>query len=265
MSEQVQAQHSSVGQFFTSLFLLLLLSVIGAGAGWFGATTQPTYWKAEAQFESPKVTDLGNYYSLHNTYNLLKGDATANDLVIITTAYKEFVRNIKSPDILQHFLVQNEMVKQSAMRQNRPASIEAQQFAAAFHFDEVTNSLSITLLNPDEAVKLLADFIAFNTLQTRSVLNNELITKWKILFQQVKQLAETSSGTMQQDWGTKLNLMRSVQPLDNKLIAYRLVKSPAVSTKPEAPKDQFLWTAIGAGIGLFLGFIIILFINRKKK
>ncbi|QEM88878.1 hypothetical protein FEF05_10780 [Glaesserella parasuis] len=55
MSEQVKTQRSSVGLFFTSLFLLLLmLSAIGGVAGWFGATTQTAYWKAEAQFEAPK-------------------------------------------------------------------------------------------------------------------------------------------------------------------------------------------------------------------
>ncbi|MWP85899.1 hypothetical protein [Glaesserella parasuis] len=54
MSEQVQTQRSSVGLFFTSLFLLLMLSAIGGVAGWFGATTQTAYWKAEAQFEVPK-------------------------------------------------------------------------------------------------------------------------------------------------------------------------------------------------------------------
>ncbi|MDO9698586.1 hypothetical protein [Glaesserella parasuis] len=50
MSEQVKTQRSSVGLFFTSLFLLLMLSAIGGVAGWFGATTQTAYWKAEAQF-----------------------------------------------------------------------------------------------------------------------------------------------------------------------------------------------------------------------
>ncbi|MDG6480426.1 hypothetical protein [Glaesserella parasuis] len=54
MSEQVKTQRSSVGLFFTSLFLLLMLSAIGGVAGWFGATTQTAYWKAEAQFEVPK-------------------------------------------------------------------------------------------------------------------------------------------------------------------------------------------------------------------
>ncbi|MDG6791753.1 hypothetical protein [Glaesserella parasuis] len=265
MSEQVQTQRSSVGLFFTSLFLLLILSAIGGVAGWFGATTQTAYWKAEAQFEVPKVTDLGNYYSLHNTYNLLKNDLATNDLAIINSAYKEFTRNVKSPDILQHFLVQNEIVKQLAAKQNKPVSLEAQQLASSFHFNEATNTLSTTLINPNEAVTLLTDFIAFSTLQTRADLNTELITKWKVLFQQVKQLAETSTGTAQQEWTTKLNLMRSVQPLDNQLTAYRLVKSPTVPTKPEAPKDQLLWAAIGGGIGLLLGFFVVLFINRKKN
>ncbi|MDO9735384.1 transporter, partial [Glaesserella parasuis] len=107
-----------------------------------------------------------------------------------------------------------------------PVSLEAQQLASSFHFNEATNTLSTTLINPNEAVTLLTDFIAFSTLQTRADLNTELITKWKVLFQQVKQLAETSTGTAQQEWTTKLNLMRSVQPLDNQLTAYRLVKSP---------------------------------------
>lgn len=266
MSEQVQTQRSSVGQFFTSLFLLLALSAIGGVAGWFGATTQTAYWKAEAQFEVPKVTDLGNYYSLHSTYHLLKGENTAsNDAIITDTAYQEFIRNLKSPDILQHYLVQSDIVKQSATNQNKPVAMEAQLFAQHFNFDSATHTLSLSLTNPENAAKLLTDFTAFSTLQTRLNLNNELIAKWKILFQQVKQLAETSTGTAQQEWATKLNLMRSVQPLDNQLTAYRLVKSPTVPTKPEAPKDQLLWAAIGSGIGLLLGFLAVVFINRKKS
>lgn len=272
MTEQVQKTNSKTGKLFSSLFILILLGALGAVVGWFGTNLQPKQWKAEAQFEAPKVVDLGNYYSLLSTYNLLKGETASNtDSTLTTSVYNEFTRNIKSPDVLQQFLTKTELVKQQAAAQNKPTSIMAHEVAQQFRFDEVTNILSVTLINPEEATKLLNEFVIFSTIQARSTLNSELIAKWKILFQQVKQMSESNLGAIQQgtqiaqqDWRGKLNLMRSVQPLDDKLLPFRFIKAPSVPTKAEDPDNQMLWTIFGGGIGLVLGLLIVLWLNRRK-
>lgn len=275
MTEQVQKTQSGAGKFLASLLVLLCLSALGAGAGWFGATMQPAKWKADAQFEAPKVVDLGNYYSLLSTYNLLKGETsetTTADIALTNSVYQEFTRDLKSPDVLQQFLTQSEKVKQQATAKNQPTSVFAQEIARQFKFDDATNTLSLTLLNPEDASVLLNDFIIFSTMKSRSTLNGELIAKWKILFQQIKQMAESNLGAIQQgaqvaqqDWAGKLNLMRSVQPLDDKLLPFRYIKAPSVPTVAEQPDNQLLWTAIGGGIGFFLGLLVALFINRKRS
>ncbi len=275
MTEQVQKTQSSIGKFLVSLLVLLFLSVLGAGAGWVGATMQPAKWKAEAQFEAPKVVDLGNYYSLLSTYNLLKGETpetTMADMALTNSVYQEFTRDLKSPDVLQQFLTQSEKVKQQATAKNQPTSVFAQEIARQFKFDDATNTLSLTLLNPEEASMLLNDFIVFSTMKSRSTLNADLIAKWKILFQQTKQMAESNVGAIQQgtqvaqqDWSGKLKLMRSVQPLDNKLLPFRFIKAPSTPTISEPPENQLLWLVMGGGVGLLLGLFIVLFINRKKR
>ncbi|AUI67206.1 transporter [Glaesserella australis] len=236
---------------------------------------QPVKWKAEAQFEAPKVVDLGNYYSLLSTYNLLKGETSATataDAALTNSVYQEFIRDLKSPDVLQQFLIQSEKVKKQASDKNQPTSLVAQEIARQFKFDDTANTLSLTLLNPEEASTLLADFVIFSTMKARSTLNSELIAKWKILFQQTKQMAESNLGAIQQgaqvaqqDWAGKLNLMRSVKPLDDRLLPFRYIKAPSVPTVPEKPENQLLWSAIGAGIGFFLGLLIALFIHRKRN
>lgn len=256
--------------------LVVVLAGFGAVIGWFAPVHFiPAQWQAKAQFEAPKVVELGNYYSLFSTYQLLKGDSHSGnqfDQDLTQTVYQEFTRNLSSPDMLQQFLHQSPFVKKIAMSENNPTAVVAQRVAEQIKFDPSQNQLSATLTNPDQANGLLIDLIGFTTQQTRAMLNAELVAKWKILFQQVKQSAEMNLGAIQQgnqiaqqDWSGKLRLMRSVQPLDNELMPYRFVKSPSVPQQPEVPAERPLWTAIGGGIGLLCGFLISLFIRPTRQ
>ncbi|MDH2998274.1 hypothetical protein A1D22_10290 [Pasteurellaceae bacterium LFhippo2] len=257
-----------MSKFFLNLIIALLLSAVGAGAGWFMSNSMlPAQWKATAQFEQPKVVDLGNYYALYSTYTLVKSDkpATELDKEMSDNSYSEFKRTVTLPNIINSFLVQTDVVKSTAKVESKAVDEIAQRFADGFVFQNDSNTLSITTNNPDHSVELLNQFIAFSTLQARTTLNNELIAKWKILFQQVKQSAEQKLG---ESWEGKLNIMKSVQPLDNGLVPYRVVKQPTKPLNAEKSENQLLWIGIGAGIGFILSLLImglIALATRKPK
>lgn len=267
MTEQTTHQPKSrVAIFFRSLFLLILFVAIGGGIGWGIATTQPVQWKATAKFEPPKVVNLGNYYDLASTYLLLQGSSVSLesvDKILGDESYSEFKRSLASSDILQQFLLQNERVNKLA--KDHRASIEAmaQELMSKFQFKEKENSVSFLFDDAELAFQILNDYVQFVTVQTRSVLNGELIAKWRVLFQQVKLASETNLGAIQQgsqvaqqDWSGKLTLMRSVQPLDNQLVPYRFVQSPMMPSSPYSP-DKLLWAMIGALGGLLFGLFVI--------
>lgn len=214
---------------------------LGAAVG-FGLSHLPkTQWRASAQFDLPTVSELGNYYSLASTYLLLQGDSQANhDQRLSEKSYAEFKRNLLSPDLQRAFF--REKVADYALQ-----------------FDDKTQRLSLTLDNPNQVEPLLNAFVEQANKRSRVVLNGELIDKWKVLFQQVKSAAEHNLGAIQlgsqvaqQDWSGKLKLMKSVQPLDDKLTAYRFIESPVTPQSPHSP-DKWLWAMIGAVAGLVLG------------
>ena len=266
-----------MSKFFLNLAMALLLSGLGAGAGWYASNTmQPAQWKASAQFEMPKVVDLGNYYALYSTYTLVKGDeAIATlDKAVSENSYNEFKRSITSPNVINTFLVQTDLAKSMAKVESKPVEEVAQRLAEGFQFQNDSDTLSVTTISPVHSVELLSHFIEFSTAQTRETLNSDLVAKWKILFQQVKQSAEQNLGAIQQngqviqqDWNGKLNLMKSVQPLDNMLMSYRLVKQPSTPLQAEAPKNQMMWIGIGAGIGFMLSLLVagIIALGASKK
>lgn len=290
-----QTNSSTRSTFFKSLATLSLTTVIGAAIG-FGSTYLTTpKWTATAEFDKPTIVELGNYYSLYSTYQFLNGgDGVAyqvvkNDKAVLTLSpssspkaeksvvdesYAEFKRNLVSMDVLVNFLSQSEIIKLKAQVENKPITIIAQQVAEQFVFktDETTNpmdSLSVTSANPEEANKLLADFIQYANQQAKQDLNAELITKWKVLFQQTQTAMEINLGATQngnqiatQDWKGKLALMKSVQPLDDKLVAYRFIKSPSVPLSPSSPQP-ILWAMLGALGGALLGLLLVL--GRKKR
>ncbi|WGE56747.1 transporter [Actinobacillus equuli subsp. haemolyticus] len=298
-----QQQSISLSAFFKRLCkgttTLIFTTAIGAGAAFGLAQLQTPVWKSVAQFDQPRVLELGNYYALYSTYSFLNGgdnvtyhvlkdDKSALSLapavsqkaeeLAAQAAYEEFKRNLTSVDVLVNFLAQTETVKLKAQLENKPIAVVAQQMATQFVFDNASkrqpaDRLSVSSANPEEAQQLLSQFIAFANQQTKQTLNAELIAKWKILFQQVKTAAEIKLGATQQgnqiaaqDWNGKLALMRSVQPLDDKLVAFRFVKAPNVPLSPHSP-NQSLWLMIGGLSGLLFGIMLVSFsglLSRKQ-
>lgn len=297
-----QQQYINQNAFFKRLCkgaaTLILTTVIGVG-GALGLTyLQTPMWKLVAQFEQPKVSELGNYYALYSTYHFLNGGDNVTYHVLddkgmlslvptvsqkaeelaVQGAYTEFKRNLASADLLVNFLAQTELVKLKAQLENQPITVMAQQMAKQFAFEsgsknQPSDRLSVLSDDPEETSQLLSQFIAFANQQTKQTLNAELITKWKVLFQQVKTAAEIKLGATRQghqiatqDWKGKLALMRSVQPLDDKLVAFRFVKAPNIPFSPHSP-NQSLWLMIGGLSGLLLGIMLISFsglFSRKQ-
>lgn len=262
---EIKTEKSSfLGSFLKKLFSLLLFVVIGAAAAWFISHEQKPTWRSSAQFEMPTVVELGNYYSLATTYALAQNGNSENlDKQLSEKAFAEFKRNLQSPDLIKLFATQSETVKLQFTAKNLPVDQAIQALITGLTFDEKQNRLNLTLNSAENAQKLLAEFIQFASVQTRSILNQELVEKWKVLFQQIKTAAETNLGAIQvgsqvaqQDWNGKLNIMKSVQPLDNKLQPFRWLKSPDLPQKPHSP-DTLLWIMIGAVLGLVFGLFVV--------
>lgn len=261
---------------FYRLLVLILFTAIGAGAGYGLSYTQPEKWKVTAQFEQPTIPDLGNYYSLLSTYHFLNSNSQeANSQTAQQQAseqvYAEFKRNLTSADLLQAYLLQTEAVKLKAQVAKKSPAVVAAELVEQFRFekDMATSADNVSLIaeNAEEAQKLLADFIPLVNTQARDKLNADLIAKWKVLFQQIKTASELNIGATKQsmqEWANKLQMMRSVQPLDNQLTAYRLVKSPSVPLKSESP-DRLFWLMIGALSGLLLGFMLSFAVKAKAQ
>lgn len=259
---------------FYRFLVLILFTAIGAGLGYCLSYSQPEKWKVTAQFEQPNVPDLGNYYSLLSTYHFLSSSTPelSNQTVqkeSVEQVYEEFKRNLNSADLLQAYLLENEVVKLKAQVEKKSTAIVAAELVEQFSFQKdvatSADNLSLTLENAEDAQKLLTDFIPRVNTQAREKLNADLIAKWKVLFQQIKTASELNVGAKgNQDWAAKLQMMRSVQPLDNQLKAYRLVRSPAIPLKAESP-DRLFWLMIGALSGLLIGFVLSFAVRAKTN
>lgn len=248
--------------FFTDFLISGLLILLGLGAGYFYAQSQPKLWKATAVFDAPKVAELGNYFSLYSTYQLVQNDGKADpnlETTVAESAYAEFKRALSTADLRRQFLTENAIVKQIADVHYQPLNETVNRLSEQLHFDEYSNTLSLTLVNPEQAAKILEQLIAFHRQRVIDSLNNELVAKWKFLFQNVKQSAEAKLGA---SWQGKYDLMRSVEPLDGRLNAYHLVQKPLANSAPEMPKALPMLLGIGAAAGLFLG-LLIAFLRRR--
>lgn len=251
---------------------IILFAIIGAGAGFGLSYTQTEQWKITAQFEQPTTPDLGNYYSLLSTYNFLNtnNQEKTDQKESVELVYTEFKRNLMSADLLKSYLEQAESVKLKAQVKKKSVVVVASELAEQFRFqkdpDISVDNISLISDNAEEAKQLLTGFILLANAQAREKLNADLITKWKVLFQQIKTASELSPSNKQGEisWANKLKMMQSVQPLDDNLITYRLVKSPSVSLKPEAPNRLF-WTILGAIIALILGLLLSFIIKTPVK
>lgn len=262
MTDQIQTNTPKKSGILGSLVVAAILTAAGAAGGYWHANNQPQQWKATAKFEAPKVADLGNYFSLFSTYSLVQNDGKndpALEKTVTDEAFATFKRVITSPEKRQQFLSNNAIVKQIAEVHNQSLNDTVNRLSDKLQFNEADNSLSLSLANPNQAAQILSAFIAQNTEESRKLLNDELVAKWKFLFQNVKQSADANLG---ESWKGKLNLMRSVQPLDNTLTAYHLVQKPTPATKAELPENLNTSIGIGGAIGLLLG-LLFAFARRR--
>lgn len=259
MQNAQSTERKSIGiDVIVGLFLLLL----GLGIGYFYAQSQPKQWKATAILEAPKVADLGNYFALYSTYSLVQNEGKSDpnlEYTVTQAAYTQFKQSLNAQDARKQFLTDNALVKQIADVHYLPLNDVVNRLNQALHFNETTNTLSLTLVNPDQAAKILTQFLAFQQGRVRTALNDELVAKWKFLFQNVKQSADANLG---ESWQGKLNLMRSVQPLDNQLVAYHIVQRPVASTQAELPENLKESLGIGGAAGLLLALLFA--IARRK-
>lgn len=250
---------------FLSFFVSLLCAVIGAGIGAFFAQHLPHYVKVSARFEAPKIADLGNYYSLLQTYTLVQNDGKTTPTLeqsAVETAYAEFQKALAAPDVKRAFLANHPTVKQIAEVYHQPVEPFAEVLAEKLVFDLPSNTLRFSLVNPTQATQVLNDFIALHTDRTRQLLNNDLISKWKFLFQSVKQSADANLGEI---WHAKLKMMLSVQPLDNQLTPYRFQQT-VLAEKQSPFSEAFIYKLlIGGGLGLLLGLFISLIFSRASR
>lgn len=252
--------------------VIILFAGIGAGSGFGLSYLQTEKWEVSAQFEQPTIPDLGNYYNLYSTYNFLNTNNQDNQAAqkqVVEQAYDEFKRHLTSADLLQDYLMQTESVKLKAQVEKKTAVQVAAEIVEQFELQKksATSADSVSLISdtPEDAKKLLSDFILLANSKAREKLNGDLIAQWKVLFGHIKTASELNLNGKEnnQVWAAKLQMMRSVQPLDNNLNAYRLVKSPSVSLKPISP-DRLFWLMIGALSGLVVGFMLSFTVKSKK-
>lgn len=261
MEQQIQQAPKKSGV-IAGLIASVVLALGGAAGGYFHAYSQPQHWKATAKLEAPKVADLGNYYSLFSTYQIVQMDGRADPNIeknLTEMVFNEFKRRFVSAENRQQFLTDNETIKSIAAAYNKPIAEMVAHLNEKLTFDESTNSLSLALINPEQAKKVLEDYVALNGEEARKTLNNDLISKWQFLFQNVKRSADANLG---ESWKGKLEMMKSVQALDNKLQAYSFAQKPTAALKAEEPENLWLSVGIGGAIGLFLGLLFAL-IRRK--
>ena len=126
---------------------------------------------------------------LESTPHLVSGDADAVDMVKIErkatdSAYHEFTKILTSSAQLVAFLNQSDFVKARAKVENETV----QQIASHFKFSQENNLNQLILSSFDrkEEDQLFVEYIRYVNNQARQTLNNELITKWKSLFEKRK-------------------------------------------------------------------------------
>ncbi|VEB23520.1 Wzz/FepE/Etk N-terminal domain-containing protein [Avibacterium volantium] len=254
-------------------FIIILVTIIFALAGYGASFLQKPQWKAEAKIYQPTTNQLGNYYALASMYQFIQGKNEPETL-LVNKVYDEFKRQLSAYDNIRQFWLESSYYKQreTGNAQNDEALLE--QLVKTVKFSTAlkgqAETLSIQLDNPKQALEMLNAFIAQSNLAAREVIYNELIGQWKNLFNQVNNAAQLKLGaTLQgnalgtQDWQGKLNMMKSVNPLDNNLSAYRYLKSPTQPLNPE--RSVLYWVLCAVGLGLVVGMFLANTFTRKTK
>lgn len=248
------------------LSTLILLAAIGAGLGAATAYYQPKQWQVQAQFKAPKMETLGNYFSLLSTYGLVSGDTEAADISkmerkVADTAFALFSQNLTASEPRIAFFSSQPSVQLRANLEGLSAQSFAQKLTQQLKVVPNGNTLDVTFssYNLADVNNLFGEYLEVVNTDTRTSLNNELISKWKALFQQVKTAADAK---LDASWENKLNIMKSVQPLDNNLVAFSFSKQILLSP---APQPYLLCAGLGAISGFVMGLIALLLNIRKTK
>ena len=91
-------------------------------------------------------------------------------------------------------------------------------------------NVSFSSYNLADVDNLFVEYLKSVNTTTRTALNNELINKWKALFQQVKTAAEAKIRCL---LGKQTQMMQAVQPLDNNLVAFHFEKNASLNAIPK--------------------------------
>lgn len=254
-----------------SIIVLFLTALLALG-GYAGSYFMKPLWTASANIAPPTTNELGNYSSLFSMYQLISGERQSASKAA-DTVYREFTQQLSAYENISAFWQRSEYYKQQMTGNSQADNKLLQQLIHQVHITPQTAqtpvSISIALENPKQAAELLAAFIQHTNDITRSVVYNELILQWKILFNQINTATQLNLGQAGQrsdvqDWQGKLNMMKSVTALDDTLVAYRYLKKPSQPLDYDYP-NRFLWAAVGGGIGLLFGLLIIWVLTPVKR
>lgn len=243
------------------IFMLLIGSAVGA----YLAYIQPQHKVFTTTLEPPRVSDLNNYFSLFTTYRLVNDESKMTDQQVSDMVYQEFIKQLSSPELLKGYLQEQTLVQNLAHYNDIELTQQVEQFAQAFQFNPQSQATQLTFTspinNPTLAIELMQGIVQKANQQAKQELYADLVHKWKVLFQQVKLAADNN---LAESWKGKLQIMLSVQPLDDKLVSYRYLQSPSLqgsSLKQTMIKN----IAIGAAVGLLLGLLLSLAVVRKPS
>ncbi|MDP9499345.1 LPS chain length-determining protein [Bisgaard Taxon 45] len=269
---QVDNKHKMQRTFLSSISLVLGTTLLGAIVAYGSSYLKSKTWLAEAHVSAPDVALLGNYYALSSTYQFIKNKENPQSDTDI--AYQEFTKQITSEEVIRHFWESTEYYKQKQTGETHIDLALLEKLTKAIKFKSTQNGfvdkVTLELENPKFATELLSSFIDQVNLETRKTAYSNLITQWKVLFEQVKKAAEFNLGKngvsslASEDWHGKLQMMRSVSPLDEQFSAYRYLKKPTQPMIYVSPNRQ-CWGVIGASIGLILALFILAFLNLRRR
>ncbi|MBF0751711.1 MULTISPECIES: hypothetical protein [unclassified Pasteurella] len=226
-------------------------------------------WKTEAEITYPTLSQLGNYYSLFSMYHLMQGqDSIENKIPELV--YQNFTEQLVAYNNLKQFWENSTYYKQKISEDVTENTQLLNDLIKNTHFQSIssnTGKITLTLDEARESQELLSSLLNHINIITQKERYDTLILQWKNLFTQVKTAAELNLGNIpygnsveHQDWQGKLNMMKSVNPLDENFTGFHFTKSP----QPPEAIGRNSWGFISGGIGLLLGLFNLLF-RRKRK
>ncbi|WP_439240668.1 chain-length determining protein [Lonepinella sp. BR2474] len=258
-----------------STLFILFFTALFAVAGYGGSYAMKEQWKVDVEVRQPKVEQLGNYFALFDMYQLVSGNKAKAEEQKDTAniVFNSFKQQVQGYDNLAKFWSNSDFYKQRQTGIEEKDNAFLQDLIANTTFVEgnpdrhIPDRISVTLDNPKQAAQQLDNFVKYTNYVTQQSLYNELIAKWKTLFNQVNLAAQQSTDNAAQNelsWKGKLNMMKSVSPLDNQLMTFDYLKSP--SQPQVASPDRLLWASVGGAFGFLLGLLLaLIFAGRKQK